>query len=173
MNTLIWEPNVTITFAIYSYIIVFSDTFVSVWPAKVLGWISSYQKWIPDKILHRYSNSIFFWTFFFQQKFSFWKWKNIFSGNFSKCHFWNEKIDFGIFFGIFTLKYFWPIFFSKIFLTPKKKYFSSELNFLGGHNFDVENWELSIGDVFRAIPALYCELGAKMCHQNFKNPSGC
>ena len=29
------------------------------------------QKWIPDKILHRNDNSIFFSTHFFQQKFSF------------------------------------------------------------------------------------------------------
>ena len=34
-------------------------------------------------------------------------------------------------------------------------------------SFDAENGELSIGEVFRAIPALCCELGAKMCTQNF------
>ena len=59
------------------------------------------------------------------------------------------------------------------FLTPKKKHFFSELRKKLGHNFDVENCKLSIGGIFRAIPALYCELGAKMCRQNFKNPSGC
>ena len=38
------------------------------------------------------------------------------------------------------------------------------------HSFDAENCRLSIGEVFRAIPALCREVGANMCHQNFKNP---
>ena len=41
------------------------------------------QKWIPDKILHRNNNSIFFSTIFFStKKKTFWKWKKKF-GNFS------------------------------------------------------------------------------------------
>ena len=44
--------------------------------------------------------------------------------------------------------------------------FFSELKKKLGHNFDVENSELSISEVFRAIPALYREIDANMCHQN-------
>ena len=39
------------------------------------------------------------------------------------------------------------------------------------HHFDVENCKLSIGEVFRAIPALCRELGANTCRQNLKNPA--
>ncbi len=45
------------------------------------------------------------------------------------------------------------------FFVIKKKYFLSELRKKLGHNFDVENCKLSIGEVFRAIPALCREVG--------------
>ena len=45
-----------------------------------------------------------------------------------------------------------------------KKYFLSELRKKLGHNFDVENCKLSIGKVFRAIPALCREVGQFKCN---------
>ena len=68
--------------------------------------------------------------------------------------FWTKFFEFQIFFGIFTETYFWLIFFRKIFLFPKKNIFWLELEKKLVHSFDVENWELSIYEVFRAIPAL-------------------
>ena len=43
---------------------------------------------------------------------------------------------------------------SVFFFFIPKKYFLSELRKKLGHNFDVENCKLSIGEVFRAIPTL-------------------
>ena len=55
-------------------------------------------------------------------------------------------------------------------MTPKKKYFFEVEKKKLGHSFDAENSYLSIGEVFRAIPALCRELDVNMCCQNFKNP---
>ena len=86
---------------------------------------------------------------------------------------WNSKnvvrkSKFQIFSG-FSPKKKLLIFFRKIFLNPKKHIFWLELEKKLVHNFDVENWELSIYEVFRAIPALCREVGANIWHHNFKN----
>ena len=85
--------------------------------------------------------------------------------------FWFQTtfFKFQIFFGIFTEKYFWPIFFRKIFFIPKKNIFWLELEKKLVHSFDVENWELSIYEVFRAILALRRDVGANIWHTHFKN----
>ena len=82
------------------------------------------------------------------------KMKNIFRNfsKFSKCfffkgNFWFEKKNENISF----------IFYSE-------KIFFSELRKKLGHNFDVENCKLSIGKVFRAIPALCREVGQFKCN---------
>ena len=67
--------------------------------------------------------------------------------------------EFQIFFGIFTEKYFWPIFFLEKYFWSRKKKNWLELENKLVHNFDAENWQLSIGEVFIAIPALYHEVG--------------
>ena len=66
---------------------------------------------------------------------------------------------------IFGRKYFRIFFF-----ISKKNIFWLELEKKSVHSFDVENWELSIGEVFRTILTLCRELGANVCRQNFKNP---
>ena len=100
----------------------------------------SYRNFQNSKILTKFSK----FHFFFRQNFSIW--------------------------GIFIKKYFWPIWFSKNIFDPEKKIKKSELKKKSGHSFDVENWELPIGEVFRTILTLFRELGANMCRQNFKNP---
>ena len=47
----------------------------------------------------------------------------------------------------------------------EEKYLLSELKKKLGHSFDVENWELSISEVFRVIPALCRAIDANMCYQ--------
>ena len=56
------------------------------------------------------------------------------------------------------------------FPTPTKKYFFSELEKKLKYSFDVKNWELSIYEVFRAIPTLCRDVGANIWHQKFKIP---
>ena len=136
--------------------------------------IESYQFSASKLCTNLFSNS--------NQKIFFFGIKNIFrKKNQQKLFFgenpeknWNFDFrttffEFQIFFGIFTETYFWPIFFRKIFLIPKKNIFWLELEKKLVHNFYVENWELSIYEVFRAILALRRDVGANIWHQNFKN----
>ena len=72
-----------VTGCLFFFTFAFQSSFARYPPGLLPRCIYSCQKWIPDKILHRYDNSFFFSThFFFDNKKSSWKWKNIFRENF-------------------------------------------------------------------------------------------
>ena len=75
---------------------------------------------------------------------------------------WSKFSIFRKSFSVKTIFYF-------IFFVVRKKYFVSELEKQIKYSFDVKNWELSIYEVFRAIPTLYRDVGANIWHQKFKN----
>ena len=80
--------------------------------------------------------------------------KNIFrwkSRKKSKFRFSDKFFRISDFFRDFHRKIFLADFFFKNIFDPTKIYFSSELKKKSGHSFDVENWELPIGEVFRTI----------------------
>ena len=70
----------------------------------------------------------------------------------------------------FRIFFFDNFFLHIFFLIPKKSIFWLELEKKLVHSFYVENWELSIYEVFRAIPTLFRDVGANIWHQKFKIP---
>ena len=92
----------------------------------------------------------------FSENRKFWSRKHT---NLSKFQIFRKSSDFHfrskIFFGFFLLS--------------QKNNIFSELKKKLKYSFDVKNWELSIYEVFRAIPTLCRDVGANIWHQKFKN----
>ena len=105
-----------------------------------------------EKKIRKYFRPKIFSRFFFEN----FQPAKIFKQNFEFLEFSPKNI--------FGWKYFQIFFF-----ISKKNIFWLELQKKSVHSFDVENWELSIYEVFRAILALRCDVRANMWHQNFKN----
>ena len=98
-------------------------------PSKLLRCIYGCQKWIPDKIPHRYGNPIFFSTFFFRRK---------------KIFFENKQ-------KYFSKNFFVQISFSKnIFFCRRKK----KLRIFLDYHIDVEFCQESISSIYKCNGAV-------------------
>ena len=113
-----------------------------------------HQKSIPDNFLQRNYTSIFFSTFFFIEKNTFWKVGNIFGEIFQKS-FRKKHFSFVKFYKgqIFFPKWFLKIFEKNIYDVLKFIFFDekSKLRKKLDHSFYVKNCQESISDVSRTI----------------------
>ena len=115
------------------------------------------QKWIPDKILHRNSNLIFFSTFIFSSKNIILKMKKYFFRKFQKS-FSKKYFSFRKFYKgkIFFPKGFLKIFGENIFQFSKWKILSkkNELTKKSNYHFDVEFCQESIFGIHKCNGSL-------------------